>query len=185
MALLQTPELVVIPRDLPHFLAPRLAQWCPLVTLLPQAGVEASALTPSSSLLPKSKSPSPVTFLYPSISLGSFFLYLHVPLPLDQACRSPTWILLLAVSACLLVLIQIPVHPTHPRVPFVKLHCAPPLLDNAPPPLRAPQGFSFEPILLTWPTSTCLTKACLLSTSPGPHPLPQPLCSSNTVSVIA
>lgn len=77
-ALLPTPELV-IPRDLPHPLAPRLAQWCPPFTLLPQAGVEASARTPSSPLLPKSKSPSPVTFCYPSISLGSSSLCLHVP----------------------------------------------------------------------------------------------------------
>lgn len=103
------------------------------------------------------------------------------PPPLDQAWRSPTWTLLIAVSACLLVPTQISAYPTHPRVPFVKLLCASPLLDNpTPPPSRAPQGFrfEFEPIHFTWPTRTCLTKACLLCASPEPHPLLQPLCSS-------
>lgn len=85
-----------------------------------------------SPLLPTSKLPSSIIFLHPQISLRSSSLYLHCHLPGQssglppECCRSP----LTAASTYSLVPTQIPVHPTYPRVPFMKTHCVTPLLDN-------------------------------------------------------
>lgn len=83
----QTPELVIIPSNLPPLSAPSPAQWCPQPL---HSKLERGALTP----LP-SYSPGPGHHAL-SLSLLNFSLILFSPPALPrprQASRSPTWML--------------------------------------------------------------------------------------------